>query len=221
MDIEGHLNRTREKERADQLEATRAIAAIAQGLGLVQRALADFRDALVRHDVPRLGLVVLHDEFIPESRRLFGYTPSSQLMTAKMVGACWRFYGLLIFDNGIIREYPYLDVGIGTRIIPRPGDFAERAGQALEAAGLGSALSRDHLYMKKGVELEQVDWPNVGGRYSSYDKSVEFYISSTQFTVRDGEVCIRTDNDPIIDAPFGKEAAEFIAAGGRLPRAIR
>jgi hypothetical protein len=221
MDIEGHLNRAREKERDDQLEAVRITAVMDESIGLVQRALADFRDALVRHDVPRLGLVVRNDEFIPESRRLFGFTPSYRRMTAKEVGACWRFYGVLIFDNGIIRNYPYLHAGIGTRIIPGPGDFAERAREALQAAGLGSALSSDHLYLKNGAEPTKVDWSTIRGQFSSYYQSVDFHINQTKFEVRGGDVMIRISDDPIIDVPFGQEAAEFIAAGGRLPRAIR
>ncbi len=224
MDIEGHLNRARGKERDDQLEAVRATAAIQESIHFVQRALADFRDALVRHDVPRLALIVLNDELVPESRRLFSSTPAHRRMTATEAGACWRFYGFLIFDNGIVRNYPYLNAGIGGRIAPggvHGKEYFARAEEALQASGLGSTLSGDHLYLKNGATLTEVDWSTVRGDFSSYYQSVGFYINHTNLEVRGGDVFIRVSDDPIIDVPFGQEAADFIAAGGRLPRAIR
>lgn len=221
MDIESDLRRARENERNAQLEAVKAKAVIEESTGVLQRALSDFRDALVRNDVPRFGLVVLNDESIPERRGLFSSTPSYLRMTAKEVGACWRFYGLLIFDNGVIRNYPHLHAGIGTRIIRNQTDFRKRADKALQAAGLGSSLSEDHLYLTKGAELTQVDWSTIQAEYSSYYQRVDFYVNTTRFTVREGGVLIHNNPDSISGVPFGQEAAEFITAGGRLRRAIQ
>lgn len=143
MDIDGHLRNARESDRKAALDAERLKTETAASILVLQQVFSEFRDALIRHNVPQFPLVRLNTEFVPAKRRLFGSTPAHQRMTATVVGACWRFHGILLFDDGSILGAHHGAV-VGSQVAPYGfgrAHFLEVASQALSEAGLGTELS--------------------------------------------------------------------------------
>ncbi|QOT19284.1 hypothetical protein [Paenarthrobacter sp. YJN-5] len=223
IEEEFQLRRDQEREAAEKASALDDLAA--RVAPMLRGEFHDFLSALAKYGVEPHVVVAMKREHFLAKTGLFGrYKAAYSTFVATEVGRCWVFRSLLLFDDGRIakrRNSPWNVGKIESWANEWHSGTSDKenvraaAAHALSAAGLGSEVTNDYLFVSPEFEFEFVSWAELKCK-PAWDGGTFATLWETKFKlVADGWQLIRRGVDNEESVRLSSAFADYIEGMGR------